>query len=263
MHLQHAAGSGGPGAVFGSKRLKAVAVRGTAAITVASPAAEYIAACKELHDIIMENPVRPAFRWAGTTGHAARRQRGRRSAVPEPPGRPGSRTWPHPQRRDRQVRHSATRPAAAATSSAARSWSSSGRAAPTAPSASSTSPSGRSAPTAASSICRRSWRPTLCDRLGIDTMSAGGAISWAMEMTQRGCCSRGRHRRSRFQLRQRRRASRGRHRRSAAREGFGDRPRPRLARRRPALGQGRGVRHAGQGSRARRPTRRARSPAWV
>ena len=29
---------------------------------------EYIAACKELHDIIMENPVRPAFRWAGTTG---------------------------------------------------------------------------------------------------------------------------------------------------------------------------------------------------
>ena len=26
----------------------------------------------------------------------------------------------------------------------------------------------------------------LCDQLGIDTMTAGGAISWAMEMTQRG-----------------------------------------------------------------------------
>jgi aldehyde:ferredoxin oxidoreductase len=68
MHMQHAAGRGGPGAVFGSKKLKAVAVRGTGGISVGMPQSEYIAACKELHDIIMENPVRPAFRWAGTTG---------------------------------------------------------------------------------------------------------------------------------------------------------------------------------------------------
>jgi len=68
MHLQHAAGRGGPGAVFGAKKLKAVAVRGTGGIRLGRPAAEYIAGCKELHDIIMENPVRPAFRWAGTTG---------------------------------------------------------------------------------------------------------------------------------------------------------------------------------------------------
>ena len=69
IHLQHAAGRGGPGAVFGAKRLKAVAVRGRGGVDgghrqrpSTSPA------CKELHDIIMENPVRPAFRWAGTTG---------------------------------------------------------------------------------------------------------------------------------------------------------------------------------------------------
>ena len=68
MHVQHAAGRGGPGAVFGSKKLKAVAVRGSGGISVGLPTGEYIAACKELHDIIMENPVRPAFRWAGTTG---------------------------------------------------------------------------------------------------------------------------------------------------------------------------------------------------
>jgi aldehyde:ferredoxin oxidoreductase len=68
MHMQHAAGRGGPGAVFGSKKLKAVVVRGTGGVSVAPPAADYLAACKELHDIIMENPVRPAFRWAGTTG---------------------------------------------------------------------------------------------------------------------------------------------------------------------------------------------------
>jgi aldehyde:ferredoxin oxidoreductase len=68
LHVQHAAGRGGPGAVFGSKKLKAVAIRGTGGIRVAPAPAEYIAGCKELHDIIMENPVRPAFRWAGTTG---------------------------------------------------------------------------------------------------------------------------------------------------------------------------------------------------
>jgi aldehyde:ferredoxin oxidoreductase len=68
LHLQHAAGRGGPGAVFGAKRLKAVAVRGHGGVEVAAPAAEYIPACKELHDIIMENPVREGFRWFGTTG---------------------------------------------------------------------------------------------------------------------------------------------------------------------------------------------------
>jgi len=68
MHVQHAAGRGGPGAVFGSKKLKAVAVRGSGGLSLAAPTAGYIRVCKELHDIIMENPVRPAFRWAGTTG---------------------------------------------------------------------------------------------------------------------------------------------------------------------------------------------------
>ncbi len=68
MHVQRAAGRGGIGAVFGSKNLKAVAVRGTGGITVGTPVAEFIQGCREMHDIIMANPVRPAFRFAGTTG---------------------------------------------------------------------------------------------------------------------------------------------------------------------------------------------------
>ncbi len=68
MHVQHAAGRGGIGAVFGSKKLKAVAVRGTGGITVGTSTAEYITQCRELHQIIMENPVRDGFRWFGTTG---------------------------------------------------------------------------------------------------------------------------------------------------------------------------------------------------
>ncbi|MHB8868853.1 MAG: aldehyde ferredoxin oxidoreductase family protein [Thermoleophilia bacterium] len=68
MHVQHAAGRGGIGAVFGSKKLKAVAVRGSGGISLGTPTADYIAACRELHQIIMENPVRDAFRWVGTTG---------------------------------------------------------------------------------------------------------------------------------------------------------------------------------------------------
>jgi len=68
LHVQHAAGRGGLGAVFGSKKLKALAVRGTGGIRVAPSPAEYIREAKKLHDVIMENPVRPAFRWAGTTG---------------------------------------------------------------------------------------------------------------------------------------------------------------------------------------------------
>ena len=159
LHVQHAAGRGGPGAVFGAKRLKAVAVRGTGGVEVASPAAEYIPACKELHDIIMENPVREAFRWFGTTGHAPVRQRGRRSALPQPPGRQGPRRELRSTTRRSPSSCSATSPAAAATSSAARWWRSSAAAAPTAASASSTSRSGRWAPTAASSTCPPSWRP--------------------------------------------------------------------------------------------------------
>ncbi|MCZ7663509.1 MAG: aldehyde ferredoxin oxidoreductase family protein [Thermoleophilia bacterium] len=68
MHVQHAAGRGGIGAVFGSKNLKAVAVRGSGGLTMGTPTGAYIKGCRELHQIIMENPVRDAFRWVGTTG---------------------------------------------------------------------------------------------------------------------------------------------------------------------------------------------------
>ncbi len=62
MHVQRAAGRGGSGAVFGSKKLKAVAVRGTGGITVGDTRRlSSYKGCREMHDIIMANPVRPGL----------------------------------------------------------------------------------------------------------------------------------------------------------------------------------------------------------
>ena len=159
MHVQHAAGRGGPGAVFGSKRLKAVAVRGTGGIPIAGPTTEYIKDCKELHDIIMENPVRPAFRWAGTTGMLP--------VMNEAVG------LPYMNHQDDQVPDVSSIHNDEIAKYVKRYEACSGcnvicgsvveferRAAPIARSASSTSPRGLLVPTAGSSICRRSWRPT-------------------------------------------------------------------------------------------------------
>jgi aldehyde:ferredoxin oxidoreductase len=51
-----AAGRGGLGAVMGYKKLKAVAVRGTGAVTVARPQ-EFMEACKTARDILINDPV--------------------------------------------------------------------------------------------------------------------------------------------------------------------------------------------------------------
>ena len=68
MHDQHAAGRGGPGAVFGSKNLKAVAVKGTGGVPVALAREEMLKEAWTLHHTILSHPVYKAFRQNGTTG---------------------------------------------------------------------------------------------------------------------------------------------------------------------------------------------------
>jgi aldehyde:ferredoxin oxidoreductase len=190
MHVQHAAGRGGPGAVFGSKKLKAVAVRGSGGVSVAARPAEYITACKELHDIIMENPVRPAFRWAGTTGMLP--------VVNEAVG------LPYRNHQDDQApdvgpihndeiakyvkRYEACSGCNVICGSVVE-FERQGR-------------KYRSERIEHESVwalgpnCGTVDLPAImeanfvCDHLGLDTMSAGSAIAWAMEMTERGLLTR-------------------------------------------------------------------------
>jgi len=186
MHLQHAAGRGGPGAVFGAKRLKAVAVRGRGGVEVAPPAAEYIPACKELYDIIMENPVRPAFRWAGTTGMLP--------VVNEAVGLPYMNHQDdrapdvsaiHNDEIAKYVQHYESCNGCNVICGSVVEFERQGR-------AYRTERIEHESVWALGPNCGLVDLPAimeaglLCDRLGIDTMTAGGAISWAMEMTQRG-----------------------------------------------------------------------------
>lgn len=186
MHVQHAAGRGGPGAVFGSKKLKAVAVRGSGGISVGSPEAEYIAACKELHDIIMENPVRPAFRWAGTTGMLP--------VVNEVVG------LPYRNHQDDQVpdvgpihndeiakyvqRYEACSGCNVICGSIVEFERQGRKYRSERIEHESVFALGPNCGTVdLTAIMEANY---LCDLIGIDTMTAGGSISWAMEMTQRG-----------------------------------------------------------------------------
>ncbi|HJW75393.1 MAG TPA: aldehyde ferredoxin oxidoreductase family protein, partial [Thermoleophilia bacterium] len=186
MHLQHAAGRGGPGAVFGAKRLKAVAARGRGGVEVASPAAEYIPACKELHDIIMENPVRGAFRWFGTTGMLP--------VVNEAVGLPYRNHQDdkapdvsaiHNEEIAKYIQRYESCSGCNVICGSVVEFERGGRAY-------------RSERIEHESVwalgpnCGIDDLPAimeaslLCDRYGIDTMSAGSAISWAMEMNERG-----------------------------------------------------------------------------
>lgn len=190
MHVQHAAGRGGPGAVFGSKKLKAVAVRGSGGVSVAMPTAEYIAACKELHDIIMENPVRPAFRWAGTTGMLP--------VVNESIGLPYRNHQDdkapdvspiHNDEIAKYVQHYEACSGCNVICGSVVEFERQGR-------------KYRSERIEHESVwalgpnCGIVDLPAImeanfvCDHLGLDTMSAGSAIAWAMEMTERGLLTR-------------------------------------------------------------------------
>jgi aldehyde:ferredoxin oxidoreductase len=68
MHEQHTAGRGGSGAIMGHKKLKAVAVRGSGGVEMALPPEDAIREAKALWDIIRANPIRGFFRKFGTTG---------------------------------------------------------------------------------------------------------------------------------------------------------------------------------------------------
>jgi aldehyde:ferredoxin oxidoreductase len=190
MHVQHAAGRGGPGAVFGSKKLKAVAVRGSGGVSVGPPTGEYIAACKELHEIIMENPVRPAFRWAGTTGMLP--------VVNEATGLPyrnhqddqAPDVGPiHNEEIAKYVKRYEACSGCNVICGSVVEFERQGR-------------KYRSERIEHESVwalgpnCGTVDLPAImeanfvCDHLGLDTMSAGSAIAWAMEMTEKGLLTR-------------------------------------------------------------------------
>jgi aldehyde:ferredoxin oxidoreductase len=190
MHVQHAAGRGGPGAVFGSKRLKAVAVRGTGGVTVGAPPDEYITACKELHDIIMENPVRPAFRWAGTTGMLP--------VVNEAVGLPYRNHQDdrapdvapiHNEELAKYVEHYEACSGCNVICGSVVEFERNGRAYRSEriehESMWALGPNCGIVDLAA--IMEANYH---CDRLGIDTMSAGSAIAWTMEMVEKGLLTR-------------------------------------------------------------------------
>lgn len=67
-HEQHLAGRCGDGAVLGSKKFKALAVHGTGGVKVALPKEKFLKEAHSLHQTILDNPVRGAFREFGTTG---------------------------------------------------------------------------------------------------------------------------------------------------------------------------------------------------
>jgi len=61
------AGSGGIGAIIGSKKLKAIAVRGTGKPTLADPT-KFAALANKINDRIMNSPLTPILREHGTFG---------------------------------------------------------------------------------------------------------------------------------------------------------------------------------------------------
>jgi aldehyde:ferredoxin oxidoreductase len=65
---QHHCGRGGEGAVMGWMNLKAVVVRGTGRVRMGVEGPRGIEECFQLHDTIRKNPIRGAFRDMGTTG---------------------------------------------------------------------------------------------------------------------------------------------------------------------------------------------------
>ncbi len=65
-HEQHLVGRGGAGAVMGFKNLKAIAVRGTGSVQVAADPDLFFARMREMQSIIQEDPIARRFRQIGT-----------------------------------------------------------------------------------------------------------------------------------------------------------------------------------------------------
>ena len=178
------AGRGGLGAVMGAKQLKAIAVRAATKVASADPAA-VLAAARDLRHRSF-GPATAKYRELGTLANllafnaisalptrnfqaATFDGRGRRSSAA---GDAGARCAASPAPAARPARSAASTSTAAAAAGR-RGWS--------------TRTSSRSARCAASSdpgaVLAASAR---CDDLGIDTISAGGTIAWAMECAERG-----------------------------------------------------------------------------
>ena len=143
-------------------------------------------ACKELHDIIMENPVRPAFRWAGTTGMLP--------VVNEAVGLPYTNHQDdkapdvsaiHNEEIAKYVQRYEACSGCNVICGSVVEFERQGR-------HYRTERIEHESIWALGPNCGIVDLPAimeanlLCDHLGIDTMTAGGAIAWAMEMTQRG-----------------------------------------------------------------------------
>jgi aldehyde:ferredoxin oxidoreductase len=190
MHVQHAAGRGGPGAVFGSKKLKGLAVRGTGGIAMGTPTADYIKGCKELNDIIRGNPVREGFRWFGTTGMlpvvndivGLPYQNHKDDKVPDVAGIHSDEIAKFVKRFEACSGCNVICGSVVEFERKGRSYR--------------TERIEHESVWALGPLCGITDLPAimeaghLCDLMGMDTMSAGAAVAWAMEATERGILDR-------------------------------------------------------------------------
>ena len=177
------AGRGGLGAVLGAKHIKAVAVRPATKVAPADPAG-VLAAARDLR-VRSFGPATAKYRELGTAGQPARLQRAsarcrpatsRPATFEEAPALSAEElAEPAASHRD-QLRRPA--PSAASTSTAARAAAGARRVRERV----------RPRPDVRRvAMPTTSWRPAQrCDELGLDTISAGGTIAWAMECAERG-----------------------------------------------------------------------------
>lgn len=218
----HAAGRCGLGAVMGAKNLKAVVASGRGAVRVADPPA-FLAHCREMYPQVMQNPATRNFSESGTAGTVAKAQLF--GILPTRNFRQGTFEHVREIEGDTFIDHFKVKdqaclgcPVACVKVAQVRrgeyegSWS-----------------EGPEYETlyALGSTCGNGDLPSiihldhLCDQLGLDTMSMGGSLAFAMECAERGLLSRtdldgldlafGNHRAMREAIRK-----------TAAREGVGD-----------------------------------------
>ncbi len=187
----HAAGRCGLGAVMGAKRVKAVVASGRRGVRVADPPA-FLALCREVYPKVMQNPATRNFSEMGTAGTVAKAQlfgilptrNFQQGTFEHVKGIEGDTFIDHFKVRDQACLGC---PVACVKVSRVRrgeyagSWS-----------------EGPEYETlyALGSTCGNGDLPSiihadhLCDQLGLDTMSAGGSIAFAMECAERGLLTR-------------------------------------------------------------------------
>ena len=187
----HAAGRCGLGAVMGAKRVKAVVASGRGGVRVADPRG-FLAHCREMYPTVMQNPITRNFSETGTVGVVEKvsffgvlpTRNFRQGTFEDVKGIEGDTFIDRYKVRDQACLGC---PVACVKVSRVRrgeyagSWS-----------------EGPEYETlyALGSTCGNGDLPSiihadhLCDQLGLDTMSAGGSIAFAMECAERGLLSR-------------------------------------------------------------------------